>query len=163
LTHKVTFDWVLLIYTILVPWTASGEGTFFLYNIYDNQVSSVSFASAYWAPFCPHPPTNVPSVHITQTPTICKHRPTCLRPTNPWHTCSYQPPMKRFWFSIWLSTSTILSSQWGPKIDVTCQLFIGNDVNIPTNCIGSAIIFATHLDFKSLSNASKSTEAWYRK
>ncbi len=35
-------------------------------------MSSVSFASAYWAPFCPHPPTNVPYVHITQTPTICK-------------------------------------------------------------------------------------------
>jgi len=115
LTHKVTFDWVLLIYTILVPWTASGEGTFFLYNIYDNQVSSVSFASAYWAPFCPHPPTNVPSVHITQTPTICKHRPTCLRPTNPWHTCSYQPPMKRFWFSIWLSTRHNLIQSMGGK------------------------------------------------
>jgi hypothetical protein len=76
-------------------------------------VSSVSFASACWAPFCPHPPTNLPSLHVTQTPTICKHRPTRLRPTDPWHTCSYQRPMKQFWFSIRLSTTvgTIFSSQ----------------------------------------------------
>ena len=67
-------------------------------------MSSVSFASACWAPFCPHPPTNVPYVHVTQTPTICKHRPTCLRPTDPCHTCSYWRPTKQFWFSIRLST-----------------------------------------------------------
>jgi hypothetical protein len=88
---------------------------FTIYN--DNQVSSVSFALACWAPFCPHPPTNVPSMHITQTPTICKHRPTRLRPTDPWHTCSYRWPTKQFWFSIRLSTivGTLFSSQGGAK------------------------------------------------
>jgi hypothetical protein len=81
--------------------------------VYDNQMSSVSFASAYWASFCPHPLTNVPFVHITQTPTICTHRPTCLRPTDPWHICSYRPPTKQFWFFIRLSTRHNLIQSMG--------------------------------------------------